>query len=197
MRTETIIYNGVKMSVEECKQILKEKNKTVKKPKRKKRENVISDEIAQMIKSMRFLKSLSSYYRNGYRQWGTIVSNGIFGKKEISAPFTEYVKNMRELEALLTQIVKLKNNKSVFQYIYNISYKLDDIKNNILQLGKGITQTNILTLYGNHECLNGSDRRLGLYTLINRSWSATKKIEENIKILQEIANKGKDPLDYY
>ena len=61
---------------------------------------------------------------------------------------------------------------------------------------KVLAESGIAYRYKDHECINGSGRRLGLQTLMSRSWSATKELNNIIKRCQAISDKGTDEFDY-
>ena len=67
----TIIVNGVKMTMKEYNALRKEKAKNKSKRKAKKQLNEIQllpDDIKTLMKSTKVFKSLVAYYKNGYKQ---------------------------------------------------------------------------------------------------------------------------------
>ena len=71
----TIIVNGVKMTMKEYNALRREKAKNKNKRKAKKQLNEIQllpDDIKTLMKSTKVFKSLVAYYKNGYKQWGNI-----------------------------------------------------------------------------------------------------------------------------
>lgn len=192
---EMIVVNGVKMPLKEYRKQIKEKQaakekKTSKKRKTKKVSNelvLISTEIKEMTKQVRLITSLSAYYNNAYKQWGK-VANVILEKKEIQSPFLHFRLRVREMNETLNTIMEIskKKDKAVLQYFEKLSYQLDDVQNCIEKLCNGIVKSNVFDLYGEHECINGCGRRLGLRVLVRRSFSATKGIKEIIEKCRDI-----------
>ena len=71
----TIIVNGVKMTMKEYNAFRREKTKNKNKRKAKKQLNeiqLLTDDIKTLMKSTKVFKSLVAYYKNGYKQWGNI-----------------------------------------------------------------------------------------------------------------------------
>ena len=197
---EYIIINGVRMSMADYKKVIKEKKSklNIKKPKKVLTEiNLLPSDIKEMMKKVKLIKSLSAYYDNGYKQWGTIAKR-IINLDEIRKPFVCYRIKAREIQKTMEEIsaISKKNDKSVYQYIRKLSYQLDDICTQMDLLFKGVSRSGIAYRYKGHECINGSGRRLGLQTLMSRSWSATKELNNIIKRCQAISDKGTDEFDY-
>lgn len=193
---EYIIVNGVRMSMDDYKKVIKEKKSKlkIKKPKKVLTEiNLLPSDIKEMMKKVKLIKSLSAYYDNGYKQWGN-VAKFIINLDEIRKPFVLYRAKAREIQKTMEEIsaISKRNDKSVFQYIRTLSYQLDDLCTQMDLLFKGVSRSGIVAHYANHECINGSGRRLGLQTLMSRSWSATKELTNIIKRCQAISDKGTD-----
>ena len=73
---EYIIVNGVRMSMDDYKKVIKEKKSKlkIKKPKKVLTEiNLLPSDIKEMMKKVKLIKSLSAYYDNGYKQWGNVA----------------------------------------------------------------------------------------------------------------------------
>lgn len=195
-----ITVNGVGMTEKEYKEYRSSKvTKTAKKSKAKKVKKEISAlsfEISNMIKHLTILKSLSAYYDHAYRQWGTIA-NTIFGFKYISKPFTFYRVKVHELEKLMEEIEKMakRNEKAAYQFVEKIAWKLDDIKKDINDIRNGVDKSGVSTQFASHEAINGKGRRLGLQTLMNRSFMAIAKIEQIIDELKKIVDNGVDVMN--
>ena len=197
---EYIIVNGVRMSKNDYKKVIKEKRSklNIKKPKKVLTEiNLLPSDIKEMMKKVKLIKSLSAYYDYGYKQWGTIAKR-IINLDEIRKPFVLYRIKAREIQKTMEEIsaISKKNDKSVYQYIRKLSYQLDDIRTQKDLMVKGVSESGIAYRYKDHECINGSGRRLGLQTLMSRSWSATKELNNIIKRCQAISDKGTDEFDY-
>ena len=198
----TITVGGKVMTVREYKNYVKSllAEKGVKTKRKKKETKEISDvayEIEKMVKPITTLKSFAAYYDNAYRQWGTIA-NLILDLKEIRRPFVFYRVKVRELDGLIEDVKKMakRNEKAAYQYVEKIAWKLDDIKVDIENIRKGIQTSGVIGQYKNHECINGTGRRLGLQTLVKKSFMAISQLEDAINALKKIAEEGTDPFKY-
>ena len=149
-----------------------------------------------MLKPLTTLKSFSSYYDHAYRMWGNIARD-ILNLKEIRPHFVFYRVKVRELEALLDDIQKMakRNERAAYQYVEKMAWKLDDIKTDINNIAKGVNSSGVIQQFKNHECINGTGRRLGLETLMNRTIKAISEIEDVIGTLQKIADDGVDVMN--
>lgn len=199
---ETIIVNGVKMTMAEYKKKIKDakkakesaSKKSTRKPKKRETEiTILPSEIKVMMRGLRLMKSLSAYYDHGYRQWGTIARD-IINLKEIRTPFVSYRQKAREIESLISEIgdISKRNRKEVFAYVQKLAWQLDDAKTYIDRIGKGVSSSNVMQQFADHECINGEGRRLGLRTLVSRTYSTIKEMEKVIQRLQTIADNGVD-----
>lgn len=198
--SDYVIVNGVKMSMADFKKLVKEKKSKTKAKKQKKvltDINLLPSDIKEMMKKVKLIKSLSAYYDNGYRQWGTIAKR-IINLDGIRKPFVLYRAKVREMQQTMNDIAEIAKNdeKAVYQYVRKLSYQLDDIRTQIDLLFKGVSESGIIYCYKDHECINGSGRRLGLQTLMSRSLGATIELNDIIKRCQKISDKGVDAFDY-
>lgn len=153
--------------------------------------------VEKAMKEITTLKSLAAYYDHAYRQWGTIGSE-ILQHNKIRPHFVYYRVSVSELVKLLEQIKEMAkhNEKAVYQFIEKVSWKLEDIKSYIFKIMNGAKESGYLEAFKNHECINGKGRRLGLQTLVNKSYTAISQIEDVVKTLQKIADNGTDPFNY-
>lgn len=181
---------------EQQKKRLAESGKKVKKaPKRKRKAEttitIIPSEIKAMLKQVKVMKSLSAYYDNGYRQWGTICRT-ILNLPEIYAPFLHYRSKVADVAATIEDINKIAkgNEKAVFAYVRKLSYQLDDIVRHLTALYDGVRESGVLSRFGDRECINGESRRLGLNILMKRTRTAIDELRAIITKLQERADKG-------
>jgi hypothetical protein len=166
-----------------------------KKKKAKKEENFIESEIKRIMQPITTLKSLSAYYDNAYRQWGKI-GNEILENRHVRPHFVHYRVNVSELERLIDSITQYKNERAVFQYIEKLIWKIEDIKELIVNIMEGAKKSGYLQAYKNHEAINGKGRRLGLQTLANKSLKTIGQMEDAIEKLKKIVNDGIDPFEY-
>lgn len=195
-QSQTIIVNGKKVDLKEYKKTIKKVNK-----KRKKSETsitILPSEIKAMMRNVRVLKSLVAYHKHGYRQWGTIA-NLLMGLREIKIPFNNVVINTKQAIRLVDKInnIAKENDKDVFQYVNRLSWKLDDVKTELDTLVKGISSSGVIGQFGNHECINGTGKRLGLAILTHRSYSAIDELSLICKKLDDIEKKGLDIFEYH
>lgn len=197
-----IVIDGVKMTEKQYKEYRKQKlaasTKKVKKPKdiNTKEISDVALQIEKMLKPLTTLKSFSAYYDHAYRQWGTIARD-ILNLKEIRPHFVFYRVKVRELERLLDDIQKMgkKNERAAYQYVEKMAWKLDDIKTDINNIAKGVNTSGVIQQHKNHECINGTGRRLGLATLMSRTIKAISEIEDVIGTLNKIADDGVDVMN--
>lgn len=204
---EYIIVNGEKKTIKQWKEEVAAKQKDrrgkkrfldLSKPKKEKKEakeiSIVAAEIEKMVKPITTLKSFAAYYDHAYRQWGTIA-NTILEHRKIRPHFVFFRVSLGELERLIDDIQKMskRNEKAAYQYVEKTAWKLEDIKIHITNIMKGATESGFLEAYKKHECINGTGRRLGLQTLVNKSLKAISQLEDVIGTLNKIADNGTDP----
>lgn len=199
---QTIIVNGIAMTQKEYKAWKDKKLADMgKKPtKRHKKETEITllpSEIKEMMKAIKVLKSINAYYDNGYKQWGTIF-NLLIGLKEIKPYFPKYRSKTREIEQTISKVndIAEKNETDVFQYVQKLSWQIEDLTTILNDLMTGVSSSGVISAFGKHECINGEGRRLGLQTLMIRAYHATNDLYKITNRLNEVVNKGKDPMSY-
>lgn len=208
--TDYIIVNGVKMTIEDWKKSVLEKQKErrgkkrflkIEKPKKEvktKKEVVeVAEEIENLLKPITTLKSLAAYYDHAYKQWGTIGKQ-ILEHHKIRPHFVFYRAALRDLEKLLDdiQMMSKKNEKAAYQFVEKTAWKAEDIKIHINNIMSGAAESGLLDAYKTHECINGKGRRLGLRTLANKSLKSVSQLEDAIEALKKIADNGVDPMNY-
>jgi hypothetical protein len=198
---DTIIVNGVKMTMKEYKAYRKEKEaeknpkKSVKRKKAVVKEiSAVALQIESMLKQMSVLKSVQVYRNHAYRSWGTIA-NEILSYYGIRKPMAEYCVRFGELNALLTDIQKMakRNEKAAYQYVDKMAWKLDDMKTNIIDMMKAVNESEVCIRFKNHEAINGKGRQLGLGTIIDKCLNTIGQVENTIEELKKIADNGTDP----
>lgn len=197
-QSQFIIVNGVKMSVKEFKAMQKANAKKKKTSKKVTSITILPSEIKEMMRNVKVLKSLVAYHTHGYRQWGTIA-NLLMGLKEIKSPFTNVVINTKQAIRLVEKINKIakENDKDVFQYVKKLSWKLEDVKNELDELVKGINSSGVCHQFRTHECVNGTGRRLGLRILTERSYKAIGDLGYICAKLDGIEEQGMDVFEYH
>lgn len=193
-----IIVGDIKMSVKEFKAMQKANAKKKKTSKKVTSITILPTEIKAMMQNVKVLKSLVAYHTHGYRQWGTIA-NLLMGLKEIKSPFNNVVINTKQTIRLIEKInnIAKENDKDVFQYVKKLSWKLDDVKNELDELVKGINSSGVCNRFGTHECINGIGKRLGLRILTQRSYKAISEIGYICAKLDNIEEQGMDVFEYH
>lgn len=158
---------------------------------------ILPSEIKVMMRNVRVLKSLIAYHEHGYRQWGTIATM-LMGLREIKQPFNNVVVNTKQAIRLIDKINKIAkdNDRDVFQYVKKLSWKLDDVKTELDTLVKGIGSSGVINQFGNHECINGTGKRLGLKILTQRSYKAIDELSAICAKLDNIEKNGVDIFEY-
>ena len=181
-----VLVNGVEMSVKEYKAMMREKLGIKEEPKKTTKRviteiQLLSEDITNMYNKLKLMKSLTAYYDNAYRQWGTIA-NSILQHGRIQPYFVKYRCKIREINETLSSLEtsSKRNSKMVFHYMEKLSYQLDDIRDIINNLCFGISKSGVMEQYNDHECINGCDKRLGLKIIMSRSWGAIKDLNKLI-----------------
>ena len=195
---------SVKMSVKEWKAMIEEKQKTRRGKKRflkpskkqteKKEKKVISEmaeEVESLIKQFAVLKSVQVYKDHAYRSWGTIA-NTILSFKDIKTPMVDYCVRFNELNSIIEEVKMMAkgNEKAVYQYIQKMSWKLEDMVEDLQNMMTAIRESGVLSHYKDHEAINGKGRQLGLGTVVTKCQKAMPKINETIEVLKNIAEEG-------
>ena len=188
----TIIVNGVKMTMKEYNAFRREKTKNKNKRKAKKQLNEIQllpDDIKTLMKSTKVFKSLVAYYKNGYRQWGNIHRE-VLKIDNMSGKFILVVSAIETTNKHITEICNLAkhSNKAVFGMIQDLSYKMTDLQSKLMNLHNVVTGSDIINSpFNAHEVINGKGRRLGLKILMYRTEDAIIAINTIIYKLQQLA----------
>ena len=193
-----IIVGNVKMSVKEFKAMQKANAKKKKTSKKVTSITILPSEIKTMMQNVKVLKSLVACHTHGYRQWGTIATL-LMGLREIKSPFNNLVINTKQAIRLIEKINKIakENDKDVFQYVKKLSWKLDDVKNELDELVKGINSSGVCHQFGKHECINGTGKRLGLRILTQRSYKTITELGYICAKLDNIEKQGMDIFEYH
>lgn len=188
----TIIVNGVKMTMKEYNALRKEKAKNKSKRKAKKQLNEIQllpDDIKTLMKSTKVFKSLVAYYKNGYKQWGNIHRE-VLKIDNMSGKFILVVSAIETTNKHIIEICNLAkhSNKAVFGMIQDLSYKMADLQSKLMNLHNVVTGSGIIhSPFNTHEVINGTNRRLGLKILMYRTEDAIIAINTIIYKLQQLA----------
>ena len=128
-----VLVNGVLMSVKEYKSMMREKLGIKAETKKNTKKGIteiqlLSEDITNMYNKLKLMKSLTAYYDNAYRQWGTIANN-ILQHGRIQPYFVKYRCKIREINETLSSLetASKRNSKMVFHYMEKLSYQLDDV----------------------------------------------------------------------
>ena len=207
---ETITVNGVKMTIKEWKASVVAKQKTrrgnkrfldLSKPKKEEKKekeiSIVAEQIEKMLKPMITLKSIQVYKNHAYRSWGTIA-NEILAHRGISKPMSQYCVNLGELNKLVENIQEMakKNEKAAYQYVEKVAWKLEDMKQNIVDITKAVDASGVCERFKGHEAIYGKGRQLGLQTVVKKCLKTISQLEDIIGTLQKIADEGVDPFKY-
>lgn len=188
----TIIVNGVKMTIKEYNLLRKKKATNKSKRKAKKQLNEIQllpDDIKTLMKSTKVFKSLVAYYKNGYKQWGNIHRE-VLKIDNMGGKFILVVSAIETTNKHITEICNLakRSNKAVFGMIQDLSYKMADLQSKLMNLHNVVTDYGIINSpFNTHEVINGKGRRLGLKILMYRTEDAIIAINTIIYKLQQLA----------
>ena len=191
--SETIIVNGTTMLLSDYRK-MKRSQSTIVKPKKKEvvvsEVKILSSDIQYMVGKVKLIKSLYAYYDHAYKQWGNIGKR-IINLREIRKPFVMFRVKVREMSHTMDMIVEesKRNKKSVYQLIRKLAYQLDDVKNCMEDLFKGIQESCVVQRFAYHECISGNHKRLGLKVLMSRSMSAQQELNKIINSFQIMADK--------
>ncbi len=204
--TTIIEVNGEKMTIKEWKANVAAKQKErrgkkrfldLSKPKKvekkEKEISLVAEEIEKMMKPMIVLKSIQVYKNHAYRSWGTIA-NEILAHDGIRKPMTEYCVRLGELNNLVYDIQSMakRNEKAAYQYVEKVAWKLDDMKQNIISIIKGVEKSGVCERFKDHEAIYGEGRQLGLQTVVTKCLKSIAEVETIIESLKKIADDGVD-----
>lgn len=186
-----ITINGVTMTYAEYKKQLAKQKKANTAKRTKTYIQEIPPYIESMIKEIKVLKSLIAFRKNGYRQWGTIA-NTIMGNAIIVTPMAKFVLSVNAVNEELNRIalVGKKNEKDIFQLVQMLSDKLDDTRNAMVELAHAVDESRVCTTYKDKEIINGIGRRLGLRELMQRSLYSLNTMDNTIKDIKKLGEKG-------
>jgi len=203
MEESTIIVDGVKMTMTEFNATYRKEKKAKKKKKatkvsdtNTKEISAVAEQIEKLLKPMTTLKSIQVYKSHAYRSWGKIA-NEILAHKGISKPMATYSVKYGELNALLAEIQKMakRNERAAYQYVEKMAWKLDDMKEDIKSLMKGVEESGVCERFKDHEAIYGAGRQLGLATVVIKCLKTIGEMEDVIGTLQKIADEGVDVMN--
>lgn len=84
------------------------------------------------------------------------------------------------------------------ELVDRVRWKLDEIQSEVQNLLVGLNNSECLRLFGDKEAVKGSDdgRLVGLSELIFNASEKAYEMSKNIRLLDDIIKKGKDPMEY-
>ena len=201
----TIIENGksVTMSLKDYK--AKYQPKDSKKSKKSKIDDStsitrIESEISAIeLHLNKYVKSIRTYSRKGYRMWGTIHTN-LCETIGIKSPLNQICGNYSRALAHIKEIKAMsrKNDSDCLQFINYLEGDLKAINEGILALASGVSTSGILTTYKGHEMISGSKdgRRLGIKRLVMDASRNMMDIDSMMSKLRTIVSDGVDATEY-
>lgn len=189
-----VTVNGKKILLSEYKKQMAAKRPVKKAVKKKKRETeitILMDIVSGIMKNAGPISSLAAYYDNAYRQWGNVAKE-IINSKHIIGPFTKFRTLERGMKRLLTQIsaASKKNDKSIYGILEMLSWKVDEMKSVMKSLYDGVKKSGVLEIYYDKECINGTERRLGLSILMARTSCSLNNMEDCVERIRQLAKNG-------
>lgn len=142
--------------------------------------------IEGLMKGIKTCKSLAAYKRNGYRQWGNNCKL-VLNMKEIKEPFNEFCDAFHAMDEAFDDVKRESKmgTKATFQYLQIFAWKVADLGVALKTLYDGIAKSNILASpMANEEMICGEGRRLGLKTLVSRSFTTCANMDTLLKEAQ-------------
>lgn len=195
----TIVVNGVTMTLAEYRKMKRAATNAKKKKKELSEIQLLPSDIKTLMKGVRVMKSLVAFYNNGYKQWGTIHRQ-VLKIDNMGDKFSLAKLAILDANSVIEEIcgIAKKREKSVYQYVRKLSYKMDDVKSRLQDLYEVVIGTNIINSpFANHEIINGHERRLGLKVLMNKTSDAIAEIDNIIANLQNMAEIPNTTYDCY
>ena len=198
MEENLITVNGVTMTAKEYKAQQRKAKAKAKKQQQINEIKLLPNDVKQLMKNVKVLRSITAYYKHGYRQWGRIAK-GIITAPTIASPFLNVVLRTKEVNDKIAEIETIgrKGEKAVFQYDEKLQYILDGLQKHLDNLLYAITKSGVLSSQiQEHECISGEGRRLGLRVLVQRGDKSISEIGRIIAKLEQITRNGVDPMHY-
>lgn len=159
----------------------------------------LEEEVTAIEKGLKYVKSLNTYCRKGYRMWGTIHTE-VISIDGIKTPLGLVCAHYSRAKERITQIKAMakKNDTDVFQFVEFLERELRAINTNIATLSTLVSKSGVLNQYKNHECVRGSvdGKRLGLKRLVRDASRNMMDIDSIIGKLRDIAVNGVDANEY-
>jgi hypothetical protein len=159
----------------------------------------LEEEVAAIEKGLKYVKSLNTYCRKGYRMWGTIHTQ-VVSIDGIKTPLGLVCAHYSRAKERIAQIKAMarKNDTDVFQFVEFLERELRAINANIATLSTLVSKSGVLNQFKSHECVRGSvdGKRLGLKRLVRDASRNMMDIDATIGKLRDLAVKGVDTNEY-
>lgn len=160
----------------------------------------IEGEIAAIeLHLNKYVKSIRTYSRKGYRMWGTIHTK-LCDTVGIKSPLNQICGNYSRALAHIKEIKAMsrKNDSDCLQFINYLEADLKAINEGILALSKGVSTSGILSAYKGHEMISGSKdgRRLGIKRIVMDASRNMMDIDSMMGTLRSIVSDGVDATEY-
>lgn len=196
IQSNKIIVNGVSMTMTEYRKMKRQAKNKKRKKKMQNEIKLLPEDINYLLKDIKVVDSLLAFHRNGYKQWGRIHRD-LMKVNDMECNFLLLQIASYEANQKLNEIVDeaKKSNKSTYGLISDFAYKITKLGERLNALYVVVHDSNIVNSpFNTHEIINGTGRRLGLKTLLNRTSDALDNIVNIITKLQDLSV---IPDDYY
>lgn len=205
-----VTYKGVSMTSSEYKKMIRENKlkkalengEVIKKPKR--RTKVLTEiqyqsiDIKTLTNGVKLLKSFDNFYHRVYKDWGCEARDIIYKTKDINKFFVKFISKYKDIQRQIDLIesIGMKSDKSVYQYMEQLSYYLDDMVHILTDLSKSISKNCILDRFKDKPFVNSVGKRLGLRELMSRVYSSVQKMQTVIRRCGFYGSNGLNPFEY-
>lgn len=195
-----VVYNGEIMTKKRRDALIRaEKRKQGIRERNAKIIPILSQRVETLKKGFKLAKSLVAYYRNGYKQWGTIHTE-IVTNPYLESPFIQFIAANNDAEKVFKaiQLIAKKNDKDIYGYIEKFAYKVDDMMSGINAISDGAINAEIFSnpYYVGKEVVYGNGRRLGLKELVSRTCSNLAIMQKAMQEMLAMVNDGTDVMEY-
>ena len=196
IQSDKIIVNGVSMTMAEYKKMKRQVKNKKRKKKMQNEIKLLPEDVNYLLKDIKVVDSLLAFHRNGYRQWGRIHRD-LMKVDDMEHNFLLLKTASYEANEKLNEIAEeaKKSNKSTYGLISDLAYKITKLGERLNALYIVVHDSNIVNSpFNTHEIINGTGRRLGLKTLINRTGDA---LDNMVSIITKLQDLSVIPDDYY
>ena len=165
----------------------------------------VLEHIESTRKSVRCLKTIWSFYENGYRQWGTIFNQMLEFYPKLNGALVRYHSKYNEILDTQTELEKMikrnKCNKSFFGLARTFGYQMFSLVDIISELSDAICKERITDspLYSDHEMIVGAKdgRRKGLIHIVSNTFSMVSTTTKNLVELSKMLDEAYDNVVEY